>query len=351
MTFDAQPPATPYDGLGPDTVLDALACVGLRGDGRLIQLNSFENRVFQVFLEDGRVVVAKFYRPARWTDAQILEEHTFAAELAEAEVPVAAPLTLVPDETFGRTDQLTMCGPTLASFRTPAGGSFRFGVTMRIGGRAPELEDDETLEWIGRFIGRLHAVGMKRPFEHRIELNTDTFGTAHRDWLLEQQIIPPQAESGWRAAADEALAAVRAAYAAGPAPRMLRLHGDFHIGNMLWTPQGPHFVDLDDAVTGPAVQDLWMVLAGDRATARRQLACVLEGYSAFAPFDARELRLIEALRTLRMIHHSAWIARRWSDPAFPIAFPWFESPSYWNEQTTRLREQLDAMASEPLALY
>jgi Ser/Thr protein kinase RdoA (MazF antagonist) len=175
-----------------------------------------------------------------------------------------------------------------------------------------------------------------------------TFGSANRDWLLAQQIIPPDAESNWRRAADEALEAAREIFAAGDAPRALRLHGDCHIGNVLWTDAGPHFVDLDDAVNGPAVQDLWMLLAGDRATARRQLASMLEGYESFMRFDRRELRLIEPLRTLRILHHSAWIARRWADPAFPIAFPWFESPSYWAEQATRLREQLDAMAEPPL---
>jgi Ser/Thr protein kinase RdoA (MazF antagonist) len=341
---------TPYAGLGPDTVLDALAGVGLRGDGRLIQLNSFENRVFQVFLEDGRVVVARFYRPGRWSDAQILEEHSFAAELIAAEIPVAAPLTLQLDADSSLVDQVSLKGSTLAEFTT-ATGAFRFGVTPRLGGRAPELEDDDTLEWIGRFIGRIHAVGAQRPFEHRITLDPETFGAANRDWLLEQDVIPPDAATAWRDASQAALQAVREAYAAGGPPRLLRLHGDCHLGNMLWTDKGPHFVDLDDAVMGPATQDLWMLLAGDRATARRQLASVLEGYESFMRFDRRELRLIEPLRTLRMIHHSAWIARRWADPAFPIAFPWFESPSYWAEQTTRLREQLDAMAEPPLGAH
>ncbi len=347
MTAPAHDPTTPYAGLGPETVLDALDSVSLRGDGRLIQLNSFENRVFQVFLDDGRVVVAKFYRPGRWSDAQILEEHSFAVELAAAEIPVAAPLPLEIDAASSLAGKASLRGPTLVEFATPA-GPYRFGVTSRLGGRAPELEDDDTLEWIGRFIGRMHAIGAQRPFDHRQTLDVDSFGTTHRNWLLEQQIIPLEAESTWRDAADAALEAVRDAFAAGPAPRVLRLHGDCHLGNMLWTDAGPHFVDLDDAVMGPAVQDLWMLLAGDRATARRQLASVLEGYESFMTFDRRELRLIEPLRTLRMIHHSAWIARRWADPAFPIAFPWFESPSYWAEQATRLREQLDAMAEPSL---
>jgi Ser/Thr protein kinase RdoA (MazF antagonist) len=346
MTAPAQDP-TPYAGLGPETVLDALDSVGLRGDGRLIQLNSFENRVFQVFLDDGRVVVAKFYRPGRWTNAQILEEHSFAIELADAEIPVAAPLALQIDAASPLADHATACGPTLIEFATQA-GPYRFGVTPRFGGRAPELEDDDTLEWIGRFIGRMHAVGAQRRFDHRQTLDVDSFGTTDRRWLLDQKVIPPEAESAWRDTADAALQAVREAFAAGPAPKVLRLHGDCHLGNMLWTDAGPHFVDLDDAVMGPAVQDIWMLLAGDRLTARRQLASVLEGYESFTAFDHHELRLIEPLRTLRMIHHSAWIARRWADPAFPIAFPWFESPSYWAEQTTRLHEQIEAMAEPSL---
>ncbi|HEY9065173.1 MAG TPA: serine/threonine protein kinase [Burkholderiaceae bacterium] len=351
MTSTPLPAAspTPFDGLVPETVLDALDSVGLRGDGRLIQLNSFENRVFQVFLEDGRVVVAKFYRPGRWSDAQILEEHAFAVELAEAEVPVAAPLPLAVASESPLAAQATAKGSTLVEYTTAGGASFRFGVALRFGGRAPELEDEDTLERIGRFIGRLHTIGAQRCFEHRLALTPDTFGTTHRDWLLAQQLIPPEAESAWRSTADRALIAVRDAFAQLGALRTLRLHGDCHLGNMLWSDAtGPHFVDLDDAVMGPAVQDLWMLLAGDRPTARRQLAAVLEGYEAFREFDQRELRLIEPLRTLRMIHHSAWIARRWADPAFPIAFPWFESPAYWAEQTTRLREQLEAMAEPPL---
>lgn len=343
----APPTDTPYAGLSPDAVLDALDAVGLRGDGRLIQLNSYENRVFQVFLEDGRVVVAKFYRPGRWSDAQILEEHGFAAELAGREIPVAAAWPLQIDAGSTHAEATRVTGATLASVTT-ASGSFRFAVTQRLAGRAPELEEEGTLEWIGRFIGRLHAVGATAPFEHRVTLDVQTFGTDNRDWLLAQDLIPPDALPNWRDVTQTALAAVQAAFDHGAAPRQIRLHGDCHLGNVLWAGDGPHFVDLDDAVTGPATQDLWMLLSGDRGTMTRQLAAVLDGYEAFMDFDWRELRLIEPLRTLRMLHHSAWIARRWSDPAFPVAFPWFESPSYWAEQTTRLRQQIDAMAEPPL---
>jgi Ser/Thr protein kinase RdoA (MazF antagonist) len=337
----------PYAGLGPDTVLDALDGVGLRGDGRLLQLNSYENRVFQVFLEDGRVVVTKFYRPGRWTDEQIAEEHAFAAELADHEIPVAScwPLTVAADS--ARAVSLSAATPTLACIAT-AGGNYRFSVSTRMGGRAPELEDMDTLEWIGRFVGRMHAVGATSAFRHRMTLDVDSFGTAARDWLLEHDVVPPDTAGAWREMVDTALAAVRAAFADAGELRSLRLHGDCHMGNVLWTDAGPHFVDLDDAVMGPAMQDLWMLLSGERGAMTRQLSAVLDGYETFMDFNRSELRLIEPLRTLRMLHHSAWIAKRWNDPAFPPAFPWFESPAYWAEQTTRLREQIAAMAEPPL---
>lgn len=350
MTFDRptdNAADTPYAGLNPDTVLDALDAVGLRGDGRLIQLNSYENRVFQVFLEDGRVVVTKFYRPGRWTDAQILEEHAFADELIAREIPVASCWQLAIDASSRYADQGALIGSTLARFDTPR-GAHRFSVTARLAGRAPELEDAGTLEWLGRFIGRIHAVGALRPFEFRETLDAHSFGTHDRDWLLQQDVIPPDAEPAWRAVTGDALAMVVDAFARDGGPRRLRLHGDCHLGNVLWTAEGPHFVDLDDAVNGPATQDLWMLLSGDRGAMTRQLAAVLDGYERFMDFDWRELRLVEPLRTLRIIRHSAWIARRWADPAFPPAFPWFESPSYWAEQTSRLREQIEAMEKPPL---
>lgn len=341
-------PEAPYAGLNPDTVLDALDAVGLRADGRLIQLNSYENRVFQVFLEDGRVIVAKFYRPGRWSDEQILEEHAFAAELAAAEIPVAAAWPLELDAGFRLAPRACLRGSTLAQYDS-ATENYRFSVTQRLAGRAPELEDAHTLEWLGRFIGRMHAVGSTGSFRSRQTLDPQTFGFGPRDWLLDQGIVPPDAAPAWRQMTDAALGAVRTAFESVGTPRALRLHGDCHLGNVLWAADGPHFVDLDDAVTGPAIQDLWMLLSGDRASMTRQLASVVDGYEQFMDFDRRELRLIEPLRTLRIIHHSAWIARRWRDPAFPIAFPWFEGPAYWADQATRLREQVAAMSEPPLS--
>jgi Ser/Thr protein kinase RdoA (MazF antagonist) len=292
-------------------------------------------------------VVAKFYRPGRWSDAQILEEHAFAIELAAHEIPLAAPWPLAPDSQSLHAARLRRRGPTLAAFDT-TDGPYRFAVTARMAGRAPEVEDPEVLEWIGRFIGRIHATGAAGRFATRLDLTPGTYGSEPRDWLLAHDIVPPDALIPWKSVVDAAIDQVCAAFDGISSLKPIRLHGDCHLGNILWTSSGPHFVDLDDAVTGPAVQDLWMLLSGSRAERTRQLGAVLDGYEQFMDFDRRELALIEPLRTLRMIHHSAWIARRWKDPAFPIAFPWFESPSYWMEQVTRLREQIEAMAEAPL---
>jgi Ser/Thr protein kinase RdoA (MazF antagonist) len=327
------PSDTPYAGLTPEAVLDALDAVGLRGDGRLIQLNSYENRVFQVFLEDGPVVVAKFYRPGRWSDAQILEEHAFATELAEAEIPVVAPHVFA--------------GSTLPSF-TIDGQAYRFSVTPRQSGRAPELEDSANLEWIGRFIGRIHAVGARTSFAHRLTLDINSHGATPRDWLLDSGLIAIETQTAWKQVVDQVLEEVQRSFDAAGAYQPIRLHGDCHVGNVLWTEAGPHFVDLDDALMGPPVQDLWMLLSGERQARQQQLTALLTGYEDFMEFDWRQLRLIEALRALRMIHYSAWLARRWADPAFPVAFPWFGDRNYWSEQIIRLRDQLEAMREPPL---
>lgn len=331
----------PYESLTPDVVLDALATLGLHGDGRLTGLNSYENRVYQVFLEDRSAVVVKFYRPDRWTNAEILEEHGFALELAAAEVPAVAPLELK--------------GATLHHH-----AGFAFSVSPYRGGRAPELDDFEVLEWIGRFLARIHAIGSRKPFEARPALDLQTFGIASRDWLLANEKIPLDVQRAWETACNDALKMIAAtALSTGVTGtfdsnfRKLRLHGDVHPGNILWTPTdrpdgGPHFVDLDDARTGFAVQDLWMLLSGDRAQRTGQLSGLLEGYEQFRSFDRRELALIEPLRTLRLIHYSAWLARRFDDPIFPINFPWFGSSDYWKGQVLMLQEQCEQMAEEPL---
>jgi Ser/Thr protein kinase RdoA (MazF antagonist) len=318
----------PYAALTPEVVLDACDGSGLRADGRLLPLNSYENRVYQAWLEDGSARVLKFYRPGRWSAAQIEEEHAFARELAGREIPVVAPA------------------------HTGVHAGFVFALYPRRGGRPPNLDDPKTLEWIGRFIGRIHAVGASRPFQRRPALDIDSFGREPRAYLLDHNFVPPDLLQAWKAATEQALAGAARCFMLSGAARPIRLHGDCHPGNILWADHGetsgPHFVDLDDARMGPAIQDLWMLLSGDRAAMTRQLSRVLAGYEDFAALDRRELHLVEALRTLRLIHYSAWIARRWDDPAFPAAFPWFNTQRYWQDRILELREQIALMEEEPL---
>jgi Ser/Thr protein kinase RdoA (MazF antagonist) len=320
----------PYATLTPHRILDALDAVGVRGDGRLIALNSYENRVYLVHCEDAPSVVVKFYRPGRWSDAQIAEEHGFVAELAAREVPAVAPLAL-----DGRT--------------LHHDGELRFAVYPRRGGRTPELDDRRTLGWLGRYIGRIHAVGAQSGFVHRPALDIAAFGEEPREFLLTRGFVPNDLREAYAAISTLALAGVRAAFARAGDVKTLRLHGDCHASNVLWTEDGPHFVDFDDARTGPAVQDLWMLLSGDRAAMTQQLGDVLDGYEDFAELDRAELHLVEALRTLRLMHYAAWIARRWDDPAFPAAFPWFNTQRYWQDRILELREQVAAMEEAPLA--
>jgi Ser/Thr protein kinase RdoA (MazF antagonist) len=284
-----------------------------------------------VYGEDGPDVVAKFYRPARWSDEQIAEEHAFAAELVAAEIPVVAPLELN--------------GKTLHSTH-----GYRLALYPRAGGRAPELDDPDVLEWLGRFLGRIHAVGSTARFQFRPQIDVDSYAVQPRDFLLSRQFIPADLIEPWRVIVDQCIDSAQQAFERASGVPTIRLHGDCHMGNVLWTDDGPHFVDLDDARHGPAVQDLWMLLSGDRASMTRQLSDVLAGYEDFMSFDRRELGLLEPLRTLRLIHYSAWIARRWHDPAFKAAFPWFESHRYWQDRILELREQLGAMSEEPLVV-
>jgi Ser/Thr protein kinase RdoA (MazF antagonist) len=322
----------PYAGLTPTVALEALESVGLAPSGQVLALNSYENRVFQMGLDEPHEgqssVVAKFYRPGRWSDAQILEEHEFVAEIAATEVPAVPPLVLA--------------GATLHH-----AAGFRFAVFARRGGRAPNLDDRDTLRWLGRFLARIHAVGARRPFKWRPALDVHSYGEEPLAWLLEHRWLPAELAEIYRGVARQALAGVSACYARAGQPASIRLHGDVHEGNVLWTDSGPHFVDFDDSRSAPAVQDLWMLLGG-REEAPQRLNQLLEGYEQFRAFDRRELHLIEALRTLRLIQHSAWIARRWHDPAFPAAFPWFDTPRYWEARVLELREQIAAMDEPPL---
>lgn len=320
---------TPYANLTPDCVLDAVESLGLVTDGRLLALNSYENRVYQVGIDEAPPLIAKFYRPERWSDAAILEEHAFTQTLAAHEIPAVAPMCIA--------------GYTLHHF-----GGHRFSLTPRRGGRNPELDNAQVREWIGRFIGRIHAIGAVAPFAQRPTLDCASFGSDPRDFLLQNQWIPSDLLPAYTSVVAQALDGVHACYARAHSPQLIRLHGDCHLGNLLWTDAGPHFVDFDDARMGPAVQDLWMLLSGDRHEMSGQLADVLAGYEDFQEFDARELHLIEALRTLRIIHHAAWLARRWEDPAFPTAFTWFNTQHFWQNHILQLREQIAAMDEGPL---
>ena len=277
-------------------------------------------------------MIAKFYRPARWSDAAILEEHAFSGELAEREIPVVAPLNL-PD------------GSTLGLFR-----DFRFAVYPRRAGRTPELDDTDTLEWLGRFLGRIHAVGAVTAFQSRPTLDIASFGDESVALLRQRQCLPADLEAAYFSVVEQVLTLIRQRWQEAGSVANLRLHGDCHPGNILWTDAGPHFVDFDDCRMGPAIQDLWMLLSGERREQQNQLGFLIDGYSEFADFDERELVLIEPLRTLRMLHYSAWLARRWDDPAFPANFPWFNSQHYWQDQILALREQQAALQEAPLRL-
>jgi Ser/Thr protein kinase RdoA (MazF antagonist) len=318
-----------YSRLDPGEILGAIDSAGLSTDGRLLALNSYENRVYQVGLEDGSFVVAKFYRPGRWPDAAILEEHQFTLELVAAELPVVAPLVIG--------------GATLHHH-----GEFRFALYPRIGGRPPELDQPEHLRQLGRLMARLHNVGVLKRFEHRPTLDLDSYGGQPAKFLLDGNWLPAELAEACRSTVRDALRSIQDCFDRAGDVQTLRLQGDSHAGNILWNSAGPQLLDFDDACMGPAIQDLWMFLSGDRDYMSARLGELLEGYTAFREFDARELNLVEALRTLRMIHHSAWLAKRWDDPAFPRAFPWFNTLVYWQDQILTLREQLALMQEPPL---
>jgi Ser/Thr protein kinase RdoA (MazF antagonist) len=322
---------TPYSKLSPETVLDSIEAVGFRCDGRVLALNSYENRVYQIGIEDGDPLVAKFYRPGRWSDEAIREEHAFALELAAQEIPVVAPLA--------------RDGESLHMHQ-----GFRFAVFPRRGGRWPELKNSDEREWVGRFLGRIHAVGRAARFRHRGALSIDDLGRNARDFVLAGDWMPDYLATKYADVTDELLAEVQARAQGWGGASSLRILGDCHRGNILWTDLGPHFVDLDDCLSGPAIQDLWMLLSGGQQEMRTELKDLLTGYEQFSPFDRSEIALIEPLRALRMVHYSAWLARRWHDPAFPKAFPWFAEPRYWEQHHRALEEQLAAVCGPPLEL-
>ncbi|MGQ0430460.1 MAG: serine/threonine protein kinase [Gammaproteobacteria bacterium] len=315
-------PAVPFATLLPDLIVAAIEAAGFAADGRVLALGSYENRVFQVGVEEAEPLVVKFYRPGRWTDAAILEEHGFALELAAAEIPVIAPLAAG----AGRETLLRHAG-------------FRYAIYPRRGGQWPELASEDDRQWIGRFLGRIHAIGATRAFEHRPRLSVAAMGRESVDHLLGGDRIPDYVRHRYERLTRELLDLVEARFEAVVPLRFLRIHGDCHRNNVLWTAAGPHFVDLDDCMMGPAIQDLWMLLAGNAREMRAQLAEMLEGYGKFADFDLAEAALVEPLRALRMVHYAAWLARRWHDPAFPRAFPWFGEARYWEHHVAELEEQ------------
>lgn len=310
--------AAPYATLDPNTLLDAIEQAGFEPSGGVVALNSYENRVYQIELEAGGFIVAKFYRPGRWTDKQIAEEHAFAAELVEDELPIVAPLS--------------RDGRTVFEHE-----GYRFAVYPRQGGHAPDIEVGDNLKVLARTLARIHAVGGRSQFEYREPLSIERLGVTSRDFLLQANIIPLELEAAYASTTEHLLQRMQDQYTP---LRQIRIHGDCHLGNLLWRDDTPHFVDFDDTVMGPPIQDLWMLLSGERDEQQLQLDTILEAYRMFYDFDQSSLSAIATLRTLRIMHHAAWIARRWEDPAFPLAFPWFAQERYWSDHILTLREQM-----------
>ena len=326
--METPPDQTPYEALSPDKILDAVESIGLVPSGGLLALNSYENRVYQIEMEDGSFLVGKFYRPERWTNEAIIEEHTFTKELEEAEISVVTPLEIE--------------GETLFEFDT-----FRFALFPRQGGHPPNLENEDDLEVLARTVARMHACGGTTTFVHRNALSAERLGHASREYLLASDFIPADIRSAYETTTEHLLTTIDEVFVNVP---QQRIHGDCHMGNVLWRDDTPHFVDFDDCVMGPPIQDLWMLLSGERPDQTYQLSLILDAYQEFYDFDTTTLRLIEPLRTLRIMHHAAWIGRRWADPAFPLAFPFFETARYWSEHLLSLREQ-QALLDEPPLIY
>lgn len=325
------PSSHPFEKLTPDAVIDAVESTGIISDARILALNSYENRVYQVGVEDADPLIAKFYRPERWSREQILEEHSFSLELADLEIPVVPPIVIGDS--------------TLAEF-----AGFKFALFKRRGGRSPDLSLDNLLI-MGRFIGRLHAAGAIKSFQHRRTMTLEYFAEDSAQYLLENNFIPQDLRPAYSTLAQDLIKRIQDVFASARAPAQIRIHGDCHMGNVLWRDDMPQFVDFDDTMTGPAIQDLWMLLSGDRQEKLAQLSELIDGYNEFYDFNPGELVLIESLRTMRLMHYSAWLARRWDDPAFPLAFPWFNSESYWAGHILELREQLFALDEPVLELF
>lgn len=320
----------PFESLTPDFLLDAIEQQGFVSDGRVLALNSYENRVYQVGIEDEEPLIAKFYRPKRWSDKQIQEEHEFTLELADQELPVIAPLSIE--------------GTTLFHYE-----KFRLAVYPRKGGHAPEFDNLDNLLILGRFLGRMHMVGACKEYTFRPSITCQTYGYESVT-LIKEKFIPEHIQIAYETLVDELLAKVDHIYSEVHVDDYMRVHGDCHVGNILWRDDSPHFIDFDDSRSAPAIQDIWMLLSGDRARQTAQLSEIMEGYNEFYDFPMHQIKFIEALRTLRIIYFSAWLARRWEDPAFPLAFPWFNTMKYWEQHILDLREQLAAMNEPALSV-
>lgn len=323
----------PYNDLKPETVIDAVESLGIISDARIFPLNSYENRVYQVGVEEDVPLIAKFYRPHRWSEQAIIEEHQYSWELFDHELPVVPPIK-------------SSDGTTLHQF-----AGFHFALFKRQGGHAPELDNLDSLFLIGRYVGRMHAIGSTARFEHRPTISVEEWGVASRQYLLENNFIPKDLTIAYETLTQDLLHRVNEVWNRYADLKTFRIHGDCHGGNMLWRNDLPHFVDFDDCRNGPAIQDIWLLLSGDRHQRTAQLSEIVEGYNEFYDFDPSQLSLIEPLRTLRIMNYSAWLARRWNDPAFPHHFPWFNTERYWAEHILELREQLAALDEAPLKLF
>ena len=322
----------PFDSLTPDFILETVERLGYLADGRLLALNSYENRVYQIGIEDSDPIIAKYYRPQRWSETQILEEHEFCFELANNELPIVAPIVDKEGISLFQHD------------------GFRFALYPRKGGRTPDIDDLDNLLILGRLLGRIHLIGATRPFAHRPPIDCRTFGHDPVA-LIKRDFMPSDLTVAYETLTDGLLKKLDAIFATAGDLNQIRVHGDCHSGNILWRDDTPHFVDFDDARTAPAVQDIWMLLSGDRERQTAQLSEILEGYAEFYDFRAPELHLIEALRTLRLLHYNGWLAARWDDPAFPRTFTWFNEPRYWEQHILDLREQYAALDEPPLEVF
>ncbi|WP_419832859.1 serine/threonine protein kinase [Endozoicomonas atrinae] len=326
------PTQHPYDQLTPDRVLDAVESAGFLSDARIMALNSYENRVYQVGIDESEPLIAKFYRPERWSEEQILEEHQFTLDLKAMELPVVAPIT---DEE----------GNTLHEFE-----GFHFALFPRQGGHAPELDNLDNLLTLGRTLGRMHKLGSASDFQHRPAINLQRYGIDNVEYLLENNFIPSSLLEAYQTLTRDLLHRLER-MSQQHSWQSIRAHGDCHGGNILWRNDAPHFVDFDDTCMAPAIQDLWMLLSGDRREQTLQMAEILEGYTEFMDFSPSELNLVEYFRTLRLLNYSGWLAKRWDDPAFPMAFTWFNTERYWAEHILELREQLAALDEPPLSVF